>query len=265
MSEHDYILDNADGATYRADNNSALGAIATNNSKSSAPSTTFAHMWWADTTNNIIKQRNAANTAWINRWDFDTLSVPATFTVNDGDIRAIRESGQVTGRLDQYSDDTTSGVYMMRKSRGSIGSEAAVQSGDLLGDLNFRGHNGSAFSGTTARIIAVADENWSGSAYGCHLRFYTVDNTTTTSDERMRIDHNGNVGIGTTSPDASALLDITSTTKGFLLPRMTPTQREAISSPPAGLVVWDNVNDHLNWYDGGAWRKPGAIAAADAP
>ena len=45
-------------------------------------------------------------------------------------------------------------------------------------------------------------------------------------------------GIGTTTPDASAKLDITSTTKGLLVPRMTSTQKAAISSPANGLLVY---------------------------
>ena len=46
-----------------------------------------------------------------------------------------------------------------------------------------------------------------------------------------------NVGIGTTTPNASALLDVSSTTKGILIPRMTGAQRLAIPSPSIGLMV----------------------------
>ena len=46
------------------------------------------------------------------------------------------------------------------------------------------------------------------------------------------------VGIGTSSPLSSAELDVTSTTKGFLVPRMTQVQRNLIASPVAGLQVW---------------------------
>ena len=46
------------------------------------------------------------------------------------------------------------------------------------------------------------------------------------------------VGIGTTTPDASSALDISTTTKGLLLPRMTATQRDAISSPAQGLIIF---------------------------
>lgn len=56
---------NADGASFRADINAALQAIAELQSGSSAPSTTFSYMWWADTTDDVLKIRNAANTEWI--------------------------------------------------------------------------------------------------------------------------------------------------------------------------------------------------------
>lgn len=66
MSQTDLNVANAPGATVRADINSHLDAIATLNSGATAPSTTFANQWWMDTANNILKQRDNANTAWIN-------------------------------------------------------------------------------------------------------------------------------------------------------------------------------------------------------
>ena len=61
----------------------------------------------------------------------------------------------------------------------------------------------------------------------------------------------GNVGIGTTNP--SAKLDITSTTGGFLPPRMTTTQRDAISTPATGLVIYNTTTNVLNFYNGTSW------------
>lgn len=61
-------------------------------------------------------------------------------------------------------------------------------------------------------------------------------------------------GIGTTSPDASAKLEVNSTNKGFLPPRMTSTQRAAIASPAAGLLVYQTDGTAgLYFYTGGAW------------
>ena len=65
MPQHDYVIANASGAAVRADLNSALSAIVTNNSGATAPATTYAYMPWADTTTGLLKLRNAANTAWV--------------------------------------------------------------------------------------------------------------------------------------------------------------------------------------------------------
>ena len=73
-----------------------------------------------------------------------------------------------------------------------------------------------------------------------------------------------NVGIGNSSPAASALLDLTSTTQGMLAPRMTTTQRRAISSPATGLIVFDNTVDSLYIYNGTAWANISVAASGSA-
>ena len=49
---------------------------------------------------------------------------------------------------------------------------------------------------------------------------------------------NAQVGVGTSSPNAAAALDVVSTSKGLVPPRMTAAQRNSISNPPAGLMLW---------------------------
>lgn len=71
--------------------------------------------------------------------------------------------------------------------------------------------------------------------------------------ERMRIVAAGMIGINTSNPNAAAALDIASTTRGFLPPRMTTTQRNAISSPPDGLVLYNTTAGKLQVRAGGAW------------
>ena len=67
------------------------------------------------------------------------------------------------------------------------------------------------------------------------------------------------VGIGTTSPNASAKLDITSTTQGLLPPRMTALQRNAISTPAAGLMIWNATDVELQVYNGSLWVNMNGI------
>jgi hypothetical protein len=76
--------------------------------------------------------------------------------------------------------------------------------------------------------------------------------------ERMRIDSSGNVGIGATA-NASALLDVQSTTKGVRMPNMTTTQKNAITSPAAGLMVFDTTLSKLCVYSGAAWQTVTSI------
>jgi len=64
----------------------------------------------------------------------------------------------------------------------------------------------------------------------------------------------GSVGVGTTAPNASALLDVQSTTKGVRMPNMTTAQKNAIASPAAGLMVFDTTLAKLCVYTGAAWQ-----------
>jgi uncharacterized protein (TIGR02145 family) len=60
-------------------------------------------------------------------------------------------------------------------------------------------------------------------------------------------------GIGTPSPDPSAVLELKSTTRGFLPPRMTTNQRNVIVSPATGLMIYNSDKKCLEWYNGTVW------------
>ena len=63
------------------------------------------------------------------------------------------------------------------------------------------------------------------------------------------------VGIGTTTPDASAALDITSTSGGLLIPRLTSAQRDVLSNPAVGLIIFNITTNCLNHYIGAKWLE----------
>lgn len=63
----------------------------------------------------------------------------------------------------------------------------------------------------------------------------------------------GQTGLGTASPNASAMLDITSTTRGFLPPRMTTAQRDAISTPADGLILYNSTTNKLQVRAASSW------------
>ena len=63
------------------------------------------------------------------------------------------------------------------------------------------------------------------------------------------------VNIDGSAPDNSAMLDVKSTAKGFLPPRMTTAQRNAIASPAEGLIISNTDEKALNVYNGMAWKS----------
>lgn len=74
--------------------------------------------------------------------------------------------------------------------------------------------------------------------------------------------HATQIGIGTTNPHASAKLDVSSTNSGFLPPRMTTAERNLISTPAEGLIIYNTTSGCINVYNGTQWREicPAVIA-----
>jgi hypothetical protein len=120
-------------------------------------------------------------------------------------------------------------------------------------------------NGSAARIL-IQDTNQGGAGFvagraasevflgndGAIALSFLINNT-----ERMRLDPSGNLGIGASTINASAKLQVDSTTQGFLPPRMTSTQRSAISSPSVGLVVYqtDGVEGLYIYTNTNGWKS----------
>jgi hypothetical protein len=108
----------------------------------------------------------------------------------------------------------------------------------------------------TSRTITFSDAN-SGLQYqGFGGHRFTAYNLSSYVEMITLVGNQTNlrVGINSTTPNASAILDVVSTDKGFLPPRMTTTQKNAIASPAAGLVVYDTTTNKLCCYNGSTWN-----------
>ena len=163
-----------------------------------------------DNTDNAFKIASQETGAWTDT-RLTILTDGKVGIGTDTPDQLLEISADVSAQLlvTTYNNSATTNSHLvLRTADGTEASEAATDSGDVLGDLDFQGNDGDSFE-MGVRIRAMADENWSGSARGTNLTFHTVDNTTTGLDERMRIDHNGNVGIGVANPDAP--LEVTNT------------------------------------------------------
>jgi uncharacterized protein (TIGR02145 family) len=71
------------------------------------------------------------------------------------------------------------------------------------------------------------------------------------------------VGIGTTSPNASAIIDVTSSSQGFLPPRMTTVQRNNITSPAQGLTIYNTDLKYLEVFNGVRWLNSASLSSTD--
>lgn len=150
-----------------------------------------------------------------------------------------------------YSDTTAGPTLQMVKTRGTTATSTnGVLSGDTLGVIAFIGSDGTANQGRSA-ITAYVDDTVSAGVVPTAITFTTGS---TVGTQQMVITSTGRIGMGTGTPDASAKLEVNSTTQGVKFPNMTTTQKNAISTPGAGLVVFDSTLAKLCVYSGSAWQ-----------
>ncbi len=264
MATHDYVIDNSTGANVRADINSVLQAILTNNSSSSAPSTTAAYMFWADTTSGTLKIRNSSDNAWV-----ELLQLDGTLTLEDG-------SASTPGLA--FRDDLNTGIYSSGDDRFNIAT-AGVERMELNttstifnedgADVDFRIEGdtdtnlfrldasvdriGIGISAPQQKLhIAVSDSGaaniaftnsttGSGSGDGLVIGLTGGEDGqinmqesanlkfSTADTERMRIDSSGRLGLGTSSPSsynniADDLVIATSSDTGITIATGTSSQ-----------------------------------------
>lgn len=174
-------------------------------------------------------------------------TAPETFslfhTVDDGGRDWVNEQIGTLG----------SAFFSFRRALGTIASRLALTSGTKIAGFSASGFNGTDYGIGNAEIGFFATENQTPTAQGGEIQFFTVANGTTALNLRSRITESGQLVVGAAAPSGSALLDLQSTTRGLLLPRMTSSQRLAIASPAEGLIVYDTDFNARCVYAGTHW------------
>lgn len=141
---------------------------------------------------------------------------------------------------------STGGAYV------TVFDDTDPQNNGYLGSLN-SAHAYSRYISTVSNITKIKVSITTGSGTGLQIRMMYLMGSNQKDNERYLLHRDGtnymtgSLGVGG-QPAASAQADIQSTTKGFLPPRMTTTQRDAISSPAAGLIIYNTTTNKLNVY-----------------
>lgn len=162
MAQHDYNIANQTAANARTDINNVLSAIATNNSGSSAPSTTFANQWWYDTDAFILYIRANGNDAWIPVAYLDQTN--DKFRILD-DTQVVNTSGTQTGLLGDQATatwETGTGTIESLVSPAKVAASATEVVGDYaLGvgqtwqDMTSSRSLNTTYQNTTGRPIFI--------------------------------------------------------------------------------------------------------------
>jgi hypothetical protein len=216
-------------------------------------------------TNNTEKTRvtSAGNVGIGTAAPAAKLDVAAAVTTVNSVVNA---TGSINDFLQYNIQNTSTGI------QAQSGYSATADNGSATTGFAWLGINNSAFNFPTAYNIGVAnDVSYVGSGQDMYIAnanntksiiFSTGKAATPFFDERMRVTNAGNVGIGTASPNTSALLDINSANKGVSFPNInltSETDASTIATPSPGLMIY-NTNTALPCGKGMYFNNGTAVA-----
>lgn len=210
------------------------------------------------------------NAALLQEWQWNTLAgsglkLSSTSTAAAGGLQKLFEVS-LSG-VNATSSQTTYGIYSVNTHTGTSSTNYGVFGQATGGTTNY-GVGGLTTTASGYGVRGLATVNTAGTGTGV-LGLSSGVSTTNVGGEFSAQNAtnnyaiivgsgNGNVGFGTSAPSVKSILDLTSTTQGFLTPRMTQAQRDAITSVPTGLLIYQTDGTAgFYYYDGAAWTAIG--------
>jgi hypothetical protein len=273
------------GNTVYSDANSAL--IVGINGTSSARGAVANNSNYQDFifVNTNISSGNINSWSFGQRWDTYFGNTAGSFQIVGAYINNSGNGSMVGGGFRVPLIANPNGDLLLVAASNSVNGNVGIGTTSPSYKLDVNGT--SRFTGTALFTGNIGGNNWNfdsgnvrwvfGSATNQSSRYFTLINIWSTTAATLAVrniasqtanslqienssstvlsgfDVNGGLFVGSTSLNASAIIEATSTTKGFLPPRMTNAQMVAIATPAAGLVVYDTTNNKLNVYDGTNW------------
>jgi hypothetical protein len=200
----------------------------------------------------IYAKQVSVNNALLTKMNnFDTSIYAKQVTVNDALSKKLNNVDSINYTKKTYTDSA------LLTKLSSTGNAVTATTATKL--ITARNINGVAFDGT--KDITITSTADAGTLIGVTLNS-TVTGSSLTSVGTIAslntgsITNSGKLIVGASSAaSASAVLEANSTTKGFLPPRMTKAQRDAVVSPATGLMIWctDNFGGEIEVYNGSIW------------
>jgi hypothetical protein len=171
-------------------------------------------------------------------------------------INGVSSMGLISGTSNANGGTITSGVLNLTAADGNNGGLVTTGAQTLAGAKTFLTAPILSTATPSQALFTDASKNVvsnaiTGTGNVVMSAAPTLTGTIIAASETL----SGTLGVGTVSPNSSAIIDATSTTQGFLPPRMTAAQRDAIVSPVAGLMIWCSSSAEMQVYNGSVWTN----------
>ena len=236
-------------------NNTAIGRDALKENKSGSNNTAIGYQ--ADVADTSLQNATAIGSgAKVNRSN--------QIMLGNASIDTVFTSGKLKLGTITYPNTAGTNGYVLTTDGSGTASWASNNGITTVGPISATATPTGAYIASNTLYLAPADADNAGIVSTATQTFagkktFNSDLTVNgkiTSSNTDRSTFAGKLTVGTNSDTtSSAVLEASSTTQGFLPPRLTTTQRDAITTPVAGLTIWNTTNTQLEVYDGSYWKN----------